>query len=255
MPGQEHAGPLTALSGEVLALHRRVRFDGTNWDYADDEIDHGTVIQPANTSGDYFTVKTPNAEGTDVMVAAGAISAGADVYAAADGKVAATGNHLIGKALEAATANNDWIEVLRVAPHGVGVPVYRSKILSIDCEDGASNADTVLIPAAWNLKGLIILGIYARVSEQFAGGTEDQGVVTVSDESDNALGTLTPSDAGADAVGDVVAGTQPVLGASTGAVTKSVAAGELVDLAVTQATSGTGAAGKMSVFVLYTPLI
>jgi hypothetical protein len=47
------------------------------------------------------------------MVAAGAITAGAPVFAAASGKIASSGTVFVGTALEAAGANNDVIEVLR----------------------------------------------------------------------------------------------------------------------------------------------
>lgn len=126
----------------------------------------------------------------------------------------------------------------------------RSKILEIDCEDGATNSDLVLIPAAANGNGLLVTRIIALVSEQFGGGTEDQGIITVSDESDNALTTLTPTDGGADAVNDYVLGYSDD-DVATGAAAKVVAAGEFVDCAVTQATSGASAAGKMKVIVEY----
>jgi hypothetical protein len=47
------------------------------------------------------------------MVALTAITAGNPVYAAASGKIAATGTVFVGTALEAATADGDVIEVLR----------------------------------------------------------------------------------------------------------------------------------------------
>lgn len=110
----------------------------------------------------------------------------------------------------------------------------------------------VLIPAEMNPNGLLILGVYAVVTEVFA-GTEDQGIVTVSDESDNAIATLTPSNAGADALGDIIVG-YSAPAATTGAAAKIVAAGEYVDAVVTQATTG-AAAGKMKVYVHAVPLV
>jgi hypothetical protein len=55
---------------------------------------------------------TLNADGTVVMVANGAISQYAKVYAADNGKVGASGGVLEGIALQAATADGDEIEVL-----------------------------------------------------------------------------------------------------------------------------------------------
>jgi len=54
------------------------------------------------------------AQGTRKMVSSEAITGGDPVYAAAGGKVAATGTIVEGKALETTTANNDILEVLPV---------------------------------------------------------------------------------------------------------------------------------------------
>jgi len=54
------------------------------------------------------------ANGTRTFESVGAISAGDLVYAAAGGKIAATGTLLIGTALDAATGDGSVIEVL---PH------------------------------------------------------------------------------------------------------------------------------------------
>lgn len=75
------------------------------------------VSQYAGADGDAIAVRLINDAGTFEVTAAGAISADADVYAAADGKVqalptAAGTYRRIGKALEAATADGDIIEIL-----------------------------------------------------------------------------------------------------------------------------------------------
>jgi hypothetical protein len=49
------------------------------------------------------------------MIASGAITAGNSVYAAAAGKIAASGTIVLGTALESSTADGDVIEVLRTA--------------------------------------------------------------------------------------------------------------------------------------------
>lgn len=128
-------------------------------------------------------------------------------------------------------------------------------VYEFDCDGDNGDTDShVLIPAEMNPNGLLILGIYAVVTEQMAGSSEDQGVVTVSDESDNALATLTASDAAADAVGDIVVG-YAAAAATTGDAAVTVAAGEYVDAAVTQQTSGGTPAGKMKVYVHAIPLV
>jgi len=72
------------------------------------------------------TIRLKTAEGTRKMVAAAAISAGAYVYGAASGKVSSVANpNIEGIALEAATADNDVIEVLTVnAPTDNTVTAY-----------------------------------------------------------------------------------------------------------------------------------
>jgi hypothetical protein len=76
----------------------------------------GTAIQ-AGVSGSIVGVAYANKQGSAKMVASKSISAGAKVYSTAGGKVtdtfASTG-FIEGIALEAATNDNDIIEVLRV---------------------------------------------------------------------------------------------------------------------------------------------
>jgi len=64
------------------------------------------------------TVRLKGAPGTRKMVAAAAVTSGAFVYGAASGKISSVANgNVVGIALEAATANNDIIEVMEfVAP-------------------------------------------------------------------------------------------------------------------------------------------
>jgi hypothetical protein len=72
------------------------------------------VSEYAGDTGDTIGVKLLNFPGTFEMTAAGVIAAGAAVYRAAAGKISATVDPVgkIGIALEAATADNDIIEVL-----------------------------------------------------------------------------------------------------------------------------------------------
>jgi len=103
----------------------------------------GTTDAPALAADDYVAVRIWSAQGTRKMVASEAIAAGADVYAAASGKIAATGTVKLGQAKEAATANNDVIEVLPLgsgAPSGVQHVRTRFTIAQI-------NAGATLLPA------------------------------------------------------------------------------------------------------------
>jgi len=147
-----------------------------------------------------------------------------------------------------AQASGDLVGYVRINQTRPLEPI----VYEFDCQADADSDAHVLIPAEMNPNGLLILGVYAIVTEVFA-GTEDQGIVTVSDESDNAIATLTPSDSGADAAGDIIVG-YSAPAASTGAAAKVVAAGEYVDAVVTQETTGS-AAGKMKVYVHAVPLV
>ncbi|CAK9093030.1 Uncharacterized protein SCF082_LOCUS43762, partial [Durusdinium trenchii] len=124
-----------------------------------------------------------------------------------------------------------------------------STVTEFDCETGSSTDDVVLIPAALNTRGWIVAEVFARVTEVFAGSSEDQGVVTVKDEDDNTLYTLTASDAAADAENDLIVGYFMQAG-STGDALKTVASGKAVEAALTQETSGGSPAGKMSDFAV-----
>ncbi|MHC4616387.1 MAG: capsid cement protein [Planctomycetota bacterium] len=166
------------------------------------------------------------------------------VSAALDGST----DFYIGVATRAKADGDATVQVMLNGATGVGQPI----VYEFDCQTGVDSASHILIPAEMNPNGLIINEIFAQVTEQFAGGTEDQGIVTVSDESDNALATLTAADASADAVDDILVGYQRQA-ASSGDALLVVAAGEFIDAAVTQETSGASVAGKMKVFVSATP--
>lgn len=115
----EIKSPITMLTGAIVAAKRLL------------QLSSGTVIHmvaaatsdPIGTSefggisGDKIAVRTLSEDGTLEITAAGAISLGVDVYAAAAGKVqalpAAGGIYKkIGIAMEAATADGDIIEIM-----------------------------------------------------------------------------------------------------------------------------------------------
>lgn len=73
----------------------------------------GTLDNPVVTGDTVASVRLRTAQGTAKMVASEAITANNPVYAAASGKIAASGTILVGKAIEAANADGDVIEVLR----------------------------------------------------------------------------------------------------------------------------------------------
>lgn len=106
----------------------------------DKEIGIATRRIEADVAGD---VLLTTANGTAPMVAAGAISAGANVYTAASGKindVQAAGAYYVGRALEAATADGDVIEVLRDA---VEAPAYRRGTYTMVAGDATANTKAI----------------------------------------------------------------------------------------------------------------
>lgn len=120
--GQVNATPVIDLPcTQALLAYRRVVRDATNGlAYAGAEAQElGTLrnrhVVSGLGAGTVAPVVTPNAPGTIKMVADGAITIYDAVYGAAAGKISATPTSLyIGVALEAATADGDYVEVLRL---------------------------------------------------------------------------------------------------------------------------------------------
>ncbi len=145
----------------------------------------GVLTREVLADGDDAAVRLWTAEGTHKVVASGAISADATVYAAASGKVASSGTVVIGQAINAATANNDIIEILR-KPAAVGVS--RASIEQENLAEYAIPFDTLVKWDDWtaNLPG--------------AAGTDDLGVI------EGTIGTDAPQIEGLDSGGTTVLG-------------------------------------------------
>lgn len=133
--------------------------------------------------------------------------------------------------------------------------VIRPFVREFDCEAGTLNEAHVQIPAWMNRHGLVYRAAFGLITEVMAGSTQDQGIITVEDGDANAICTLTPSDAGADAIGDIVQADISVWASATGVAWKTVAAGKAVQAKISQKTSGTGAAGKIKVYLDFVPLL
>ncbi len=111
--GRSKTFPNTA----ALAQHRRVILSGGVLAYASAvQVELGTLdeAQFASTVAKNASVILPNAPGTTKFIANAAITAQATVYAAADGKVGATGTLPIGRAMHATAGDGEVIEVLRL---------------------------------------------------------------------------------------------------------------------------------------------
>lgn len=104
----------TFQAGAAIAQHLRVKLSAGKLAVAGaaDADGIGTVAKEAFAADEHVAVNLKNAQGTVLMVASGAITAGVEVFAAAGGKIAAAGTVSVGRALTAATADNDYVEVL-----------------------------------------------------------------------------------------------------------------------------------------------
>ncbi len=124
----ENKSPKTFNAGAAAGKYRLVKFDGSmdlvhnTATATDDPV--GVSQNAAEAAGDRLVCAFLNEPGTLEIEASGAISADADVYAAADGKVQAlpsgAGDYRkIGKALKAASGAGSIIEVLPYDYHHV----------------------------------------------------------------------------------------------------------------------------------------
>lgn len=110
-------GPCKAfVPGASLAQFTRVKLAaGVLAAASSTEHELGVLETPTYGSADppSVSVRLRTAAGTQKMITSEAITAGNPVYAAASGKIAASGTLLIGTALEASGGDGDIIEVLR----------------------------------------------------------------------------------------------------------------------------------------------
>lgn len=136
------------LANTALKRCRRMKRSGGYLVYAgatDEDI--GTLsLDKLTTTVEAVDVIPRNAVGEVEMVAAGAISQYANVYAAADGKVASTGTILVGEAQEAATADGDLILVQRLVNSQTATTVPLSIPLTEARITGSTNVRRINLP-------------------------------------------------------------------------------------------------------------
>lgn len=140
----------TFTSGGALAVHLRVKAPSALALAGATDAELGTLETPA-FSAEPATVRLRTASGSCKMVASGAITAGVTVYAAASGKIASSGSVVCGTALEAATADNDVIEVLRHAD--TAAPFGSQTVTADDAEVAGLN---VILPG---MSGVYVDGV------------------------------------------------------------------------------------------------
>jgi hypothetical protein len=108
----QNNGPFPLTAGVDIGAFLRVKLSGSRTVALAGANDYGIGVNQQAVSADERCTIRGDAEGTSKMVASAAITSGNKVYAAAGGKVAASGTKLIGTALDTATGNNSVIEVL-----------------------------------------------------------------------------------------------------------------------------------------------
>lgn len=148
---------LTFQASAAMAAYRRVTLNSTfQLTYAGaNERGVGVLNDPTLTAGDMASVRPFHQNGSFRAVAAGAITRKAPVFAAADGKVAASGTVLLGLALTSAMADGDYVEILPSVDAGLLVPVEhhttsdlltRAESGSLHTNLGATSTVTLTLP-------------------------------------------------------------------------------------------------------------
>jgi len=171
------------VAAGAIAQHLRVKTPGALVVAGASDVSVGTMDIPCTEAGP-CTVRLRTAQGTRKMVASGAITKGDPVYAAAGGKVAATGTVFEGTALETVASNNDVIEVLPGANTdipaagiaGSGVVLNARARFTI----AEVNAGVTLIPAAVGVKYRMINGAMIAIGGAAAAHTTIDIVGTLS---------------------------------------------------------------------------
>lgn len=146
-------------AGGALTIYSRVKTPGALAVAGVGDPDLGTIEVAALASGDVVPVRLRSATGTVKMIAAGAITKGNVVYAAASGKVSTSVNlYPVGIALETVTANNDIVEVLRgvwfgaiprsIEAHTAGDTLTAAESGSVHTTVGATGEVILVLPAA-----------------------------------------------------------------------------------------------------------
>jgi hypothetical protein len=133
-------GPCKAFtSGAAIGQYLRVTLSsGTLALAGADAPGIGTTETPSFAASEPQTVRLWSAQGTRKVVASAAITAGAIVYAGAAGKVSASGNHALGRALESATADGDIIEMMPFNSDLGAARVLRTRFTTAQVNAGAT---------------------------------------------------------------------------------------------------------------------
>lgn len=145
MSQQNDTGFLSIVAGAARAAYLRVYNSSGTWTTAGaSNQSAGVQIQPSLAATDQVSLKSCTGPGTLKMTASGIIAVGGDVYAAASGKVAATGTIIEGVALEAAAADGDIIEVLPVHNRDVSSAITGTTSSTFEVDSDAATPKIAL---------------------------------------------------------------------------------------------------------------
>lgn len=128
-------GVADAATNKYLRVHRDSNNEWAISGVANKSL--GVAWETVDAAADDLNVRLHGA-GTQIMVAAGAITAGAKVYAAASGKVAATGSVLEGIAIDAASGDGSQIGVIPATEVFAGLLAFTHTVSG--AEDSANSA-------------------------------------------------------------------------------------------------------------------
>ncbi len=177
MAGYNESGMKTFAVTEAIAQYLRIKIGASGISIAGAaDIDDGTIEVDTFEVGELAAVRLNNMPGTRKMVAAGEITAGSNVYAAAGGKVASTGSILKGKAISAATADGDYIEVLTIANDAATAPVSLAAAGSAQGDAGAIAGSLVVVTASDGTKGVRLPAITVGARVEVYNSVASQGL-------------------------------------------------------------------------------
>ncbi len=253
---QNNTGFYSLAAGEALERYRRVKISAGTAVYADAGEDSIGVTQQKKASGDLVPIKLWNAGGTFAIESAGAITADADVYGAADGKIDDTASgDKIGVSREDASGAAEAIEVVLESAESGGAislasvdDINGNESIILTATASAVNELTVTNAATGNAVGLVTSGGDTNIGLTI--GVKGAGDITVTSGDDLLLqpGPLAADvakiqayDVAATAYEDLVVAsghaTTPTLAinASGGVTVGSAAAGPIAFFGVTPA--------------------
>jgi len=141
----------------------------------------------------------------------------------------------------------DEIDLLLIDSIPEGAPLAELIRGGEELDLTVADAIVDLVPARRVTEGSLVIDAFAIVTEQLAGGTEDQAVITIYEDADTpvSLGEIAFEDAGADDIGDIRLRTA----LADGAPANPAAGNKKYYAKVTTPTSGTSAAGKAKPYI------